>query len=108
MRVFQLGNSKNDIWEMIPERKIKKVRLGDKEVAVLRLKDTVYAFEPFCPHRGASLLTAFTNAKEEIICPLHQYRFDLKTGQVKSGYCREMEVYPCSLDENGLTITIPQ
>lgn len=108
MREFQLGRNKEDVLEMIPERKIKKVLLGEKVVAILRLKEKIYAFEPFCPHRGASLLTAFTNAQEEIICPLHQYRFDLKTGQVRSGYCRDMEVYPCTLNEEGLTIQMPE
>lgn len=108
MKEYRLGSSKQEIFELLPERKVKKVILGEKPIGILRMGELFYAFDSQCPHRGADLLQAHINGLSEIICPLHQYRFDLKTGQVRSGYCSDLPVYPVHLHEEGLTIQIPQ
>ncbi len=106
-KTYTLGNSKSQIDALIPKSVIKKVKVGDRSIALIRLKDEFYAFSTSCPHRGASLLDGSINGIGEIICPLHHYRFDLKTGQVKSGSCADLEVFPCELGEDGLKITLP-
>ena len=108
MKECQLGSSKAEIFLMLPERKVKKVILGKKTIGLLRIGEQFFAFDSQCPHRGADLLQANINGLSEIICPLHQYRFDLKTGQVRSGYCSDLPVFPVRLHEEGLTIQIPQ
>jgi nitrite reductase/ring-hydroxylating ferredoxin subunit len=107
MRDFHLGNSISEIQEMLPEYRIKKVRLDAREIGVVRIGEKVYGFSPFCPHRGASLVQGSVNSREEIICPLHQYRFELKTGQATAGDCADLQTYPCELSEKGLKITLP-
>mgnify|MGYP006158157007 FL=1 len=108
MKEYQLGKSKEDVYQLLPERKIKKVIVGKKAIGLLRLGDDFFAFDAQCPHRGADLLQANINGAGEIICPLHQYRFDLKSGQVRSGYCGELPVYQVKFSENGLLIFLPQ
>ena len=108
MKEYQLGKSKEDVYQLLPERKIKKVILGKKAIGLLRLGDEFFAFDAQCPHRGADLIQANINGAGEIICPLHQYRFDLKSGQVRSGYCGELPVYQVKFSENGLWIFLPQ
>jgi len=107
-KTYTLGNSKAQIEAMIPKFVIKKVKVGERAIALIRMEDEYYAFNSSCPHRGASLIEANINGVGEIICPLHQYRFDLKTGQVRSGFCEDLEVFPCELSENGLKITLPE
>ncbi|MFN3998917.1 Rieske (2Fe-2S) protein [Algoriphagus sp.] len=107
MKDYELGNSISDIFEMLPEKRIKKVMLGNREIGIVRVGDKVYGFHAFCPHRGASLISGSVNLSEEIICPLHQYRFDLKTGQCRSSDCSDLQTIPCQLTEKGLKITIP-
>jgi nitrite reductase/ring-hydroxylating ferredoxin subunit len=106
MKEFQLGTSKEEVFELLPEKKIKKLILGNKVVAILRIGEQFFAFDSQCPHRGASLLQSNINGLGEIICPLHQYRFDLKTGQVRSGYCPDLPVFSVRLSDKGVFITI--
>jgi nitrite reductase/ring-hydroxylating ferredoxin subunit len=80
---------------------------GEKRLAILRIGDILHIFDAQCPHRGADLGQANTNGAGEIICPLHQYRFDLKTGDVRSGYCNSLPVYRNELTDSGLTIYLP-
>lgn len=106
MKEFQLGTSKEEVFELLPDKRIKKIILGNKALAILRNGENFFAFDTQCPHRGASLLQANINGLGEIICPLHQYRFDLKTGQVRSGYCSDLPIFPVRLSEDGIFITV--
>ncbi len=107
MKKFTLGSSKEAVFKLIPEKIIKKVILGETTIGMVRIGETFFCFQAFCPHRGASLIQGNINASKEIICPLHQYRFDLATGRLKSGSCEDLEVFPAELTENGLEISIP-
>lgn len=106
MRQYKLGTNKQEVYQLIPERRIKKVVLGNNTIGLLRLGDVVFAFDSQCPHRGADLLQANINGAGEIICPLHQYRFDLRSGQVRSGFCGDLPIFQVNLSENGLLIHI--
>lgn len=106
MRTFQFGNSKEEVYEAFPERKIKTIKVGEKRLALLRNADVFYVFDSFCPHRGADLSQSSINGAGEIICPLHQYRFDLKTGDVRSGFCPPLPIYRYELTAGGLKLFI--
>lgn len=107
MKKFIVGNSKDGILMMIPEKTIKKILVGEKKIALVRIGLDFFAFQSFCPHRGASLIEGRINALNEIICPLHEYRFDIKSGNVKAGSCLDLEIYPTSLTDMGLEIILP-
>ena len=49
------------------------------EYCIVRLHGEIYAVDNLCPHQGASL--ALGEIKEDkIVCPLHQYHFNIKDG----------------------------
>ncbi|MDF2156680.1 Rieske (2Fe-2S) protein [Algoriphagus sp. CAU 1675] len=104
MKEYYLGKSKEEALRLLPENKIIEFPTGEESIAVLRTADAIYAFEASCPHRGASLLQGSLHGSEELICPLHRYRFDLKTGQVLAGFCGDLTIYPTELTERGLKI----
>lgn len=107
MRKFILGNSKEEVLKLVPENVIKKVILGETAIGIVRTGEIFHSFQAFCPHRGASLIQGSINSSREIVCPLHQYRFDLATGRVKSGSCEDLDIYPVELTQYGLEISLP-
>ncbi|MHA7129490.1 Rieske (2Fe-2S) protein [Algoriphagus namhaensis] len=108
VKTYTIGNSLDHFLEIAPEGRILRIQVQEKQLGMIRRGKSVYVFEAFCPHRGQSLTQGSINSRNEIICPLHQYRFDLQTGKVKAGYCRDLEVYPANLTSKGLEIKIPQ
>ena len=104
MNTFRFGDSQNTALLLFPERVIKAVHLNELEIAILRMGLEFYAFQSTCPHRGASLIQAHINANGEIICPLHQYRFELKTGVLKMGFCSDMKTFQTQLTDEGLLV----
>lgn len=62
---------------------------GDKEYCIVNLNGDIYAIDNICPHQGASLGLGEIKG-DEIICPLHQWRFNVKTGACSvEKYCLE-------------------
>ncbi|MFD2034457.1 Rieske (2Fe-2S) protein [Belliella marina] len=106
MKTFTLGQDKEQALQLIPDRKIKVVRLGNTKICVSRIGDSFYAFETQCPHRKAELQQGVVTSFGEIVCPLHEYRFDMKTGDVKSGSCGELLTYKVELTGDGLKIYV--
>lgn len=104
MKKFTLGQSRESVRELFSPQRIRKVQLGEKKVCVVRVGEAFFAFEALCPHRLASLSEGTVTPFEEVICPLHQYRFDLHTGKTKAGDCKDLECYKTELTESGLLI----
>jgi nitrite reductase/ring-hydroxylating ferredoxin subunit len=105
MKTFTLGQSKEQVLQMIPEKGVKLVQLGSEKICISRNGELFFAFEQFCPHRMASLNQG-TIVRNEIVCPLHSYRFNLVTGNVVSGQCPDLKVYKVQLSDEGLEIQI--
>lgn len=59
----------------------KLVEVSGQSVAVFNIAGRYYAIENTCPHRGGPLADGMM-AGEEVICPWHGARFNVKTGAV--------------------------
>jgi nitrite reductase/ring-hydroxylating ferredoxin subunit len=59
----------------------KLVEAGGQNLAIFNIAGTYYAVENTCPHRGGPLAEGMM-AGEEVICPWHGSRFNVKTGAV--------------------------
>ena len=65
----------------VPPSKPLAVRVSDTlTVVVCRLEGAYYAFDGKCPHRGAPLADGEL-AGELLVCPLHHFKFSLKSGR---------------------------
>jgi nitrite reductase/ring-hydroxylating ferredoxin subunit len=58
-----------------------RVILHDHPYLVALVGQSVYAIPDQCPHQDASLFQGKLNG-EEVVCPLHQAKFNLVTGDI--------------------------
>ena len=63
----------------IPEGSAKLVRVQGEEIAVFKQDGKLCAIQNACPHEGGQLSKGWIEG-EAVVCPLHGYKFDLKTG----------------------------
>lgn len=61
-----------------------RVLAGAHDVAVFRLEGDIYAVGNRCPHAGGPLSEGYL-AGDHVVCPLHAWRFSLRTG-----YCPDV------------------
>jgi len=63
----------------IKEGAAKLVRVNHQEIAVFKHQGQLCAIQNTCPHQGGQLSMGSIEA-DEVVCPLHGWRFHLKTG----------------------------
>jgi nitrite reductase/ring-hydroxylating ferredoxin subunit len=68
-----------DLAEVTRRRKV-AVDLGGERIALFNVAGRVYAFADSCVHRQRSLSKG-TVLGDRVICPGHQWAFELETGQ---------------------------
>ncbi len=88
------------------EKAIRVLRIGDQKVCVAKSGNEYFAFEALCPHQKQPLSEGKLNAFNEVICPLHFYRFNLKTGEESSRLCNDLKTFPIEVKEEGIFIKL--
>lgn len=63
-----------------PQGAIRSFEAGGKRVAVSRVGDEWFAFEDRCSHDDGELASGFIVGNNEVECPRHGARFDMKNG----------------------------
>jgi nitrite reductase/ring-hydroxylating ferredoxin subunit len=69
-------------------------------------EEEFYAVQDGCSHNGESLSGGRVNYIGEIICPWHNYRFDLKSGRACDSDCADLRTFPVRYDASGFFIGI--
>ena len=81
------------------------ILVGDKEIALFNYKGEYYAINNTCPHKGGPLGEG--RIEEGIlICPGHEWRFELKTGWCPQNPELSTEVYPVKIHEDKVYIRL--
>jgi nitrite reductase (NADH) small subunit len=90
----------------IPEGEGRVYALPDCRVAVFHARGgNVFATQAECPHKNGPLADGLLGAAT-LVCPLHEWKFDLTTGKSLNGGC-DLRVYPVEKSEDGgLTVEL--
>jgi NAD(P)H-dependent nitrite reductase small subunit len=83
------------------------VKLGDRIIGLYRLDGEVYAIDDVCTHEFAQLSQGFVE-DGAIECPLHQARFDIRTGRCLAPPATEdLRSYPVKVAGNDVYVKVP-
>ena len=92
----------------IDEEDVMAFDFGPDIFAIYRTKSGYYATDGYCTHEMALLADGFVLG-EEIECPLHQGRFDLRTGKPLCPPVSEaLRTYPVRIDGDQILIGLPK
>lgn len=81
----------------IPAGEGRSFEIAGVTIAVFHTRDgQIFAAQGKCPHRGGPLADGLIGAGT-VICPLHSWKFDLRTGQSSTAACA-IKTYPVRLN----------
>ncbi len=69
----------------LKDREGKRFIINDVDVAVFKVDGEVFALSNICPHQQTTLIYDGFIEKEYVVCPIHGWMFNLKTGKTPSG-----------------------
>ena len=78
-----------------------------REIALYRLGDEVLATDALCTHGDANLCGGFVEPDGSIECPLHQGRFDIRSGRALCApLTRDLTVHAVKLDAGRVLVRL--
>ena len=94
--------------ERIPPGEGRAFLVGARRLAVFRLRSgALAATDAQCPHRGGPLADGLVG-DGAVVCPLHNRRFALATGECDTDDGCAVGVYPATVDDDGwVVVEIP-
>jgi nitrite reductase (NADH) small subunit len=87
----------------IPKGEGRTFVVGDARIAVFHGREgRLYATQADCPHRGGPLADGLLGGTT-LVCPLHEWTFDLLSGMALNGSCG-IRVYPVKQEPDGAVV----
>jgi nitrite reductase/ring-hydroxylating ferredoxin subunit len=90
--------------QMVSIGNVTTLQVGKKKICIAHTAEGFFAVNDKCPHNGASLGNGYCTSEGSVVCPVHRYHFDLKTGRAKSGLGDCVETYPVEIREGAVFI----
>ena len=106
LKWYRVFDTPQEAMERIPPGRLQLVRIGERRICVAHTAHGFHAVSDTCPHMGESLSGGTVNHLNEIICPLHEYRFSLEFGVECSHRTPPLGIYQIELREDGLFLGV--
>ncbi len=82
--------------------------IAGRTVCIAKVRNTLYACAHKCPHAGGIIAEGFIDVLNNVVCPLHRYRYSLQNGRNVSGEGYYLKTYPIQHTEKGIFIGIEE
>jgi 3-phenylpropionate/trans-cinnamate dioxygenase ferredoxin subunit len=103
IKIFENAEVANKI---LVENQPKLLIVRDKRICIVKRESKFFAVQNNCTHSGGSLSQGTINLLGEVVCPAHQYQFNLKTGRENGQRSGDLECFPIRESEEGIFILI--
>jgi len=94
------------IIESGPDEMITTIKVEGRRVCIFRNENMIYAVQNRCPHAGGFLCDGWIT-EGKIVCPNHQYKYDIKTGRGQYPQGDFIFTFPVKVEKEHLYIDIP-
>ncbi len=82
------------------------VTVAGKQICIIRNGDNYYACSATCPHASGDLAKGYIDVLGNIVCPVHQYKFNLKNGRHTGGEPYFLKTYQVQNQKDGIFLII--
>ena len=89
--------------ESVPLREGREVLIGRRSIAVFNLGHRFLAIDNHCPHRQGPLADGIVSGNS-VVCPLHAWRFDVRTGVCPEMPNARVRVFPVEVRDGEIWV----
>ena len=90
----------------VPAGRVRVFEVGERSIALANVGGDFFAIDNLCTHDGGPLGEG-TLAGDQVECPRHGARFDVRTGAVRAlPAVRPVRTYPVRLDGDEVSVDV--
>lgn len=86
---------------------VMQVNVAGKKLCLVRHQEQIFAVENTCPHAGGILSGGWCK-DGHLVCPIHRWEYNLKTGRGAAGQGDYIDTYPVEIKPEGTYIGIKE
>ncbi len=79
------------------------VKIEGKQICIIKDGEQIFATQAYCPHAGGHFNGGWCK-NGNLVCPIHRYEYNLKTGRGAEGQGDYINIYPTEIRDDGLYI----
>ena len=106
MQWVKIFGGESEAKEKLQEHKPQLLIVHGRRICLVMHNNSFFAVQDNCSHNGESLSKGTVNHLGEVICPWHNYRFDLRTGRECAMRSSDLKNYPIKIEAEGFFIGI--
>ncbi|ANQ85701.1 putative ferredoxin [Azoarcus olearius] len=92
--------------DAVPQDDVIGVEIGGRDIALYSVDGEIYASDNICTHGHARLCDGFLDG-HEIECPLHQGKFDVRSGKALCAPLTEdIRCYPVKIEDGRVFLAL--
>jgi nitrite reductase/ring-hydroxylating ferredoxin subunit len=91
----------------LQEGQMKAVRVEGIPVLLIRHSGKIYVIDDRCPHMGCKFSGGSLDGNV-IICPCHDWRFNLETGEYEDLPSYVLTIYPFKVEEGKIWVKVEE
>ncbi|MDO8549721.1 MAG: nitrite reductase (NAD(P)H) small subunit [Ignavibacteria bacterium] len=104
-RQVEEGYTKLCRFDELKEREGRRFIVDETEVAVFKINNVIYALSNICPHQHTSLIYDGFIEDDCVVCPVHGWKFNLKTGRQPKGQ-KGLDSFPIIIFEDNMYVKV--
>ncbi|MCU0397096.1 MAG: nitrite reductase (NAD(P)H) small subunit [Cyclobacteriaceae bacterium] len=106
MQWVKIFSGEQEARQRIQPDRPQLVLVQGKKICLVLHHEKFHAVQDFCTHNGESLSKGLVNYLGEIVCPWHNYRFDLQSGRECASRSSDLKTYPIRIEQDGFFVGI--
>lgn len=93
--------------DQLKESEGKRFIVDDVDIALFRKGDEVFALSNICLHLQSALMYDGFIEEGYVVCPVHRWMFNLRTGRFPSG-SKGLDTYEVKVSDNNIYVKVKQ
>jgi 3-phenylpropionate/trans-cinnamate dioxygenase ferredoxin subunit len=103
---IKIFESTADAEKVLTENKPRLLKVHGRSICLVKQDGKIYGVQNNCTHSEGSLHLGSVNSLGNLVCPLHQHQYNLKTGAEVEMRSAELECFPIKEENDGVFILI--
>jgi len=105
---IKIFESASDAEKVLTENQPKLLKVHGRSICLVKQNGKIFAVQNNCTHSEGSLHLGKVNLLGNLVCPLHQHQYNLKTGREVDQRSANLECFPIHENTEGVFIAMQE